>query len=199
MISTLSAIQIHVVQFVPEWLEEDHVERVVPDVEMATALDPGALSTLGAGVIGLGARWLPDSIGGWVWRSFVDQERILERTRNQQLAIRKLADAGAAIVVGSDSPGFPFVPYMFHGPTTIREIELLGEAGFSPMEAIMAATQVPAEMLGLGSKIGTIEVGKQADMVIVEGDPLANLSALRHVLWTIIGGVAQTPEGWVTQ
>ena len=40
---------------------------------------------------------------------------------------------------------------------------------------------------------------KQADMVIVEGDPLVNLNALRRVVWTIIGGVAQTPEGWVTQ
>jgi imidazolonepropionase-like amidohydrolase len=53
-------------------------------------------------------------------------------------------------------------------------------------------------MLGLSEEIGTVEVGKQADLVIVRGDPLQDLSALRHVEWTIKGGVARSPKEWMT-
>ena len=61
----------------------------------------------------------------------------------------------------------------------------------------MSATRIPAEMLGLGDEIGTVEVGKRADLLIVRGDPLEDLRALRQVLWTVAGGVARTPEEWM--
>jgi imidazolonepropionase-like amidohydrolase len=86
---------------------------------------------------------------------------------------------------------------MFHGPTTVREIELLEGAGFSPMEAITAATRSPAEMLGLDGELGTVEVGKRADLVVVQGDPSIDLAALHNVLWTIQGGIARSPSEWM--
>lgn len=78
-----------------------------------------------------------------------------------------------------------------------REIELLGGAGLTPAEAITAATRTPARMLGLEAEIGTVEVGKRADLLIVDGDPLADPRALRKVRWTVRDGVARTPAGWM--
>ena len=55
------------------------------------------------------------------------------------------------------------------------------------------ATRTPAEMLGLADQIGTVEVGKRADLMIVRDDPLTDLGALRTIMWTIKDGVAHTP------
>ena len=101
------------------------------------------------------------------------------------------------IVAGSDSGNWPIVPYQFHGPTSVREIELLGAAGFTPAEALAAATRVPATMLGLEPEIGTIQVGKHADMIIMRGDPLQDLRALRTLEWVVKDGVARTPAQWM--
>jgi imidazolonepropionase-like amidohydrolase len=65
---------------------------------------------------------------------------------------------------------------------------LLTEAGFSPLEAIRAATQTAAEMLGRAHDLGTVEVGKLADLVAVGGDPSADVSATREVRWVIKDG-----------
>jgi len=52
-------------------------------------------------------------------------------------------------------------------------------------------------MLGLDAEIGTVEVGKRADLVIVDGDPRQDLRALRNVRWTVHDGVARTPAEWI--
>ncbi len=78
-----------------------------------------------------------------------------------------------------------------------RDLELLGDAGFSPLEAIRTATSTPAKMLGLDAEIGTLEVGKRADLILVAGDASEDLGVLRDVRWTIRDGVARTPEGWM--
>jgi hypothetical protein len=53
-------------------------------------------------------------------------------------------------------------------------------------------------MLGRETEIGTIEVGKRADLVVVDGDPLADLRALRRIRWTVKDGLARTPQEWMT-
>lgn len=98
--------------------------------------------------------------------------------------------------MGSDAGNWPIIPFLFHGPTSIRELELIGLAGFTPAEALTAATRTPAEMLGLQSEIGGIRVGGIADLVVVDGDPLADLTALRHLRWTVRAGDARTPAEW---
>jgi imidazolonepropionase-like amidohydrolase len=117
--------------------------------------------------------------------------------KQQVGTVRKLHEAGIPIVVGTDSGNWPLMSYFFHGPTTLREIELLGESGLSAMEAIQAATVVPARMLNLSDEIGTIQVGKQADLVIVRGNPLEDLRALRSIEWTVQRGIAKSPRGWM--
>ncbi len=88
--------------------------------------------------------------------------------------INEYKNRGGRITAGSDS-GFIFQLYGF---AYIRELELLREAGFHPLEVIMAATLNGAEALGMADKIGSVEVGKLADFVIVEENPLKNLKVL---------------------
>jgi len=88
--------------------------------------------------------------------------------------INEYKNRGGRVTAGSDS-GFIFQLYGF---AYIRELELLREAGFHPLEVIRAATLNGAEALGADDEIGSVEVGKLADFVIVEENPLVNLKAL---------------------
>ncbi len=88
--------------------------------------------------------------------------------------VNEYKNRGGRVTTGSDS-GFIFQLYGF---AYIRELELLQEAGFHPLEVIRSATLNGAEALGLDDDIGTVEVGKLADFVIVDENPLANLKVL---------------------
>jgi hypothetical protein len=88
--------------------------------------------------------------------------------------VNEYKNRGGRVTVGSDS-GFIFQLYGF---AYIRELELLREAGFHPIEVIMSATLNGAEALGMDDEIGSIEIGKKADLLIVEENPLENLKVL---------------------
>lgn len=96
-------------------------------------------------------------------------------------AVSALHHAGVPIVVGTDQT----VP----GHSVHREMELYVEAGFTPMEALQAATLVPAKVMGLEKEAGTIEPGKRADVVILGANPLDNISNIRRTERVIQGGV----------
>jgi len=81
---------------------------------------------------------------------------------------------GGRITVGSDA-GFI---YKLFGFAYVRELELLQEAGFHPLEVIRSATLMGAELIGRDAELGSIQVGKKADFVIVAENPLANLKVL---------------------
>ncbi len=88
--------------------------------------------------------------------------------------INEYKNRGGRVTAGSDS-GFIFQLYGF---AYVRELELLREAGFHPMEVIRSATLNGAEALGMADKIGSVTVGKLADFVVVEENPLKNLKVL---------------------
>jgi imidazolonepropionase-like amidohydrolase len=88
--------------------------------------------------------------------------------------INEYKNRGGRIAAGSDS-GFIFQLYGF---AYIRELEMLREAGFHPLEVIRSATLNGAEALGLADQIGSIEIGKSADFIIIEENPLTNLKVL---------------------
>ncbi len=88
--------------------------------------------------------------------------------------VNEYKNRGGRVTAGSDS-GFI---YQLYGFGYIRELELLREAGFHPLEVIKAATLNGAEALGADKKIGSIEVGKFADMIIIEENPLENFKTL---------------------
>ena len=88
--------------------------------------------------------------------------------------VNEFKNRGGRVTAGSDS-GFI---YQLYGFAYIRELELLREAGFHPIEIIRSATLNGAEALGAQNLIGTIEVGKLADIVVIEENPLENLKVL---------------------
>lgn len=88
--------------------------------------------------------------------------------------VNEYKNRGGRVTVGSDA-GYIYNTYGFG---YIQEMELLREAGFSPLEVINSATQQGARLLGHDADIGTIEPGKKADLVIVKGNPVANLKLL---------------------
>lgn len=94
--------------------------------------------------------------------------------------IGALHQAGVTIVAGTDQA----VP----GHSLYREIELYVQAGFTPIEAIQAATIVPARVMGLDKQVGTVEAGKKADVIILGANPLEKLSNIRTVEKVVTGG-----------
>jgi imidazolonepropionase-like amidohydrolase len=98
--------------------------------------------------------------------------------------------AGVPIVAGTDQLPVP-------GHSLHRELELYVQAGFTPMEAIQAATIVPARAMKLDKEVGTVELGKRADLIIVDGNPLENISNIRKVRTVIANGMMyDCPKLW---
>ena len=93
--------------------------------------------------------------------------------------------AGVNIVVGSHSD----VPHAERGWAYQRELELLVEAGLTPMEAIVSGTSRNARFFRVEERLGSVEPGKLADLLLVEGDPLKDISAMRNVRRVMLGGV----------
>lgn len=89
-------------------------------------------------------------------------------------SVRKARKAGVSIAMGTDAG----TPFNLHGENGM-ELELLTRVGMTPMEAIMAATKVASEVLGLEKWVGTLEAGKRADLIVVDGDPLGDITLLQ--------------------
>lgn len=92
--------------------------------------------------------------------------------------ISRLHQAGLPIVAGTDGMGIELV----------RELEIYQQAGFTPAEALQSATIVPARVVGADKRTGSISVGKEADMVLVDGDVSKELGALRRVVTVVSDG-----------
>jgi imidazolonepropionase-like amidohydrolase len=88
-------------------------------------------------------------------------------------SVARAAEAGVKIALGTDAG------VAGHGHNA-RELALLAEAGLSPMQAIVAATQTAAECLALEDRVGTLQPGKLADILVVDGDPLADIRVLQN-------------------
>ena len=90
----------------------------------------------------------------------------------------RMRQAGVPIVAGTDGAGIEIV----------RELEIYVQAGFSPVEALAAATIVPARMAGEEAKTGSIKVGKAADLALIEGDPSVRIGELRQTRLIMLDG-----------
>ncbi|TFH33597.1 MAG: amidohydrolase family protein [Bacteroidia bacterium] len=98
---------------------------------------------------------------------------------------RKLKDAGVKMAVGTDA----LYEYMNENPGLyFDEVERFVKNGYSEMDAIIAATKIGSEVLDIAGRLGTVEEGKIADIVIVDGDPLQDIKTLRNVKMVIQSG-----------
>jgi imidazolonepropionase-like amidohydrolase len=104
--------------------------------------------------------------------------RILAR---QKEVFRDALAAGVKIALGTDAGGVP------HGQNA-RELELMVQLGMEPMRAIQSATSVAAELLRKENDVGAVKKGLLADLIAVEGDPLANVKILQDVRFVMKGG-----------
>jgi hypothetical protein len=125
----------------------------------------------------LWAFYQPSKIShGSYWHAWGTEQEIQwkENYRLWMAFVNEYKNRGGRVTTGSDS-GFIFQLYGF---AYIRELELLREAGFHPLEVIRSATMFGAQALGADKDLGTVEIGKLADFVIVEENPLTNLQTL---------------------
>jgi imidazolonepropionase-like amidohydrolase len=109
-------------------------------------------------------------------------QEILDQARRN---LQTLIAAHAPIAMGTDK-GTRL--NFFESANHVRELQAYVELGMAPMEALVSATRHGAELLGVQRDLGTIEPGKLADIIIVEGDPLQDINALRRVRNVIVGG-----------
>ncbi|MEO6235907.1 MAG: amidohydrolase family protein [Vicinamibacterales bacterium] len=110
----------------------------------------------------------------------VTPEQARDRLLRSLAIVKALHDGGIPIVAGTDK-GIP-------GVSVAREIELYVQAGISPMDAIRAATAVPARLMGLAAESGTLARGLRADFIIVDGNPLEHISDIRNVAMVSANG-----------
>ncbi len=98
--------------------------------------------------------------------------------------------AGVRIIAGTDGPN---IGRLVPGFGLHRELELLAGAGLSPLEALRAATSTAAEALGKEDRLGTLEPGKFADLVVLDADPLASIQNTRRISVVVQGGKIFSP------
>ncbi len=125
-------------------------------------------------------RFYPKSVQNW-WLNYlkktpINQVSLEKRARWIEIRnkmIKAIYDAGGRIMTGSDSPEFLFL----YGFSMHRELQALSDAGLSNYAALEAATKNPSMFFGTLEKVGTIEKGKRADLILLDANPLENISA----------------------
>ncbi len=195
--TTTSLLDVMGMRFHLDRLDDPLVQMTVPKVEIETTRNDvawdGFVTTLAHSTF----PWLPRSIAGFLGNLFMTDNMVNDEFDATNRALLTLHDAGIPIVVATDSGSWPHFLNLFHGPTTLREMELLANAGMDLSDVIAAATSVPAKMMGIDHLVGTVEIGKRADLIVVSGDPLEDITALRKLLWVIKDGEARRPRDWM--
>lgn len=169
---------------VREYIAELARRGIVVDPTLAVfeggyMVDPGEMAASYAPFVGV----LPPAVergarsGGFAPTPEVSRERMQASFAKMLAFTAALHEAGVPIVAGTDGSGLEL----------IRELELYVEAGMTPAEALATATIIPATAFGVAAERGSITVGKLSDLVLVSGDPGADIGALRHVETVMLG------------
>lgn len=131
------------------------------------------------GIVAAVKKMMPDRAGDY---SIVEQ------------SVGILHKAGVTLIAGTDSNRTNKMNFVPHGPAMHDELELMVQAGLSPIEALQSATCVPAQKFDLKDR-GLIENGRRADLLLVSGDPTVNIGATRNIKGVWIAGVAVSEGG----
>lgn len=129
---------------------------------------------------GIRTFWNP---GNDTYTNFASETQTRAMAREREL-VGMMAAAGVPLLAGSDTPN----PYAFPGFGLHDELSLFVESGLSPLDALRAATIRPAEFLGATDSLGTVSVGKVADFVLLDGNPLEDIENVRRIRGVMLNG-----------
>ncbi len=119
--------------------------------------------------------------------------RAERNTKSEQIGnqnLKALVDAGIPIATGTDAGN----PLTLHGPAIYAEMEAMQKAGMTPMQVLVSSTAIAARAMRRESEFGTVEKGKDADLVIVAADPSADIANMRRIRYVVRGGVVRGIE-----
>ena len=118
------------------------------------------------------------------------EERVARAKAVGEPNLKRIADAGIPVAMGTDAGN----PLTLHGPSVYAEMEAMQASGMTPMQVLVASTRGGAMAMGLEKEIGTVEKGKSADLLLVGGDPTADVANLRKLRYVVHGGVVRSIE-----
>ncbi|HEX9149301.1 MAG TPA: amidohydrolase family protein, partial [Thermoanaerobaculia bacterium] len=118
------------------------------------------------------------------------EERAVRAEQIGKANLKRVVDAGIPIAMGTDAGN----PLTLHGPSVYAEMEAMQSAGMTPMQVIVASTREGAAAMGMEKETGTVEKGKSADLLIVGGEPTADVANFRKVRYVVRGGVVRSIE-----
>lgn len=104
--------------------------------------------------------------------------------------LKRVVDAGITVAMGTDAGN----PLTLHGPSVFAEMEAMQAAGMTAMQVLVASTRGGARAMGRDKVFGTVEKGKDADLVVVSGDPTADIKNLRKLRYVVRAGVVRSAE-----
>jgi imidazolonepropionase-like amidohydrolase len=116
-------------------------------------------------------------------------EKAEREAQQQRESFAAAVASGMRIAAGTDAG----TPFNRHGDLAL-ELELMVRHGLTAMQTLVAATRGAAENLGLAHEIGTLEVGRLADLIVVDGDPVADITATGRVVLVVRDGVVHRDE-----
>ncbi len=158
-------------------------------IEHGTMIDASGIEAmLASGTVLVPTAYVIDWIvargsSGGITEDNLRKALLVQKRRDESL--RQAYEAGVPIGFGSDQ--------IFPHEESPREFAALVRVGIAPIDALRAATTVAAELLGLADELGTIAVGKRADIVAVPGDPLEDIRTMEHVFFVMKDGAVVTP------
>jgi imidazolonepropionase-like amidohydrolase/ketosteroid isomerase-like protein len=115
------------------------------------------------------------------------QQRAERFTRVTRANLKTLVNAGIPIATGTDAGN----PLTLHGPAIYAEMEAMQAAGMTPMQVVVASTATASRAMGVDKQAGTIEKGKDADLVITAGDPSLDVANFRKIRYVVRSGVVR--------
>jgi imidazolonepropionase-like amidohydrolase len=127
-----------------------------------------------------------------------DDPAAAERRRERMATFNRVApanliavrDAGIPIAMGTDAGN----PLTLHGPSVYAEMEAMQAAGMTPMEVLVASTRTGALALNRPEEFGTVEKGRQADLLVLAADPTRDVKNFRQLRYVVMGGVVRAQK-----
>jgi imidazolonepropionase-like amidohydrolase len=140
------------------------------------------------------AKYAPASWKEGTWKKFTDE--ILKGNVDDLKTRKAFVDKSQEVVAAMHQAGVPFLAgtdtaagvYIFPGFSLHDELELFAAAGFTPTEALATATTLPAKFLGIEDRLGTVERGKIADLVLLDANPLEDIRNTRKIFAVVANG-----------